>query len=210
MRLMHQPWPLKLIWVVLLLEAIAAALSADWIVSAVALLTFGLTLVPLYVGRVAKVHIPSGFLVAIAVFLMATLFLGEMRGFYESIWWWDAVLHAGSAVAFGLVGVILMLILVKGERLRAAPITVAFFAFCFAVMVGVLWEIIEFTADQTLGTNTQRSGLVDTMWDLIVNCLGALVGAAAGWVYLKGEQGWVLSATLREFVRRNGRLFSPR
>lgn len=210
MRLLQQPWPLKLIWLLLLGEACAALLNGEGIVGAVALTTFGLTLVPLYVGRVSGVHIPSGFLVAIAAFLMATLFLGEMRDFYERFWWWDIVLHIGSAVAFGLAGVVLMLIIVRGERLTAAPITVAFFAFCFAVTIGVFWEIIEFTADQTLGTNTQKSGLVDTMWDLIVDCIGALVGAAAGWVYLKGEQGWVLTGALREFVHRNGRLFGPR
>ena len=74
-------------------------------------------------------------------------------------------------------------------------------------MVGVVWEIFEFTLDQTLGLNTQKSGLVDTMWDLIVDCLGAAVGAAAGFVYLKDLKGWVLAATLREFVSKNSALF---
>jgi len=207
MRLLQQPWPLKLIWGVLAIEAVVALFTGAWTVAFVALATGLLTLVPLYVQRLIQVHIPSGFLVAIAVFLMATLFLGEVRDFYERIWWWDIALHVGSAVGFGLVGVVLMLILVKGERLQAAPITVALFAFCFAVMIGVLWEIWEFTMDQTLGTNTQKSGLVDTMWDLIVDCLGAAVGAMAGFLYLKGEKGWALTGMVREFVGRNRHLF---
>lgn len=210
MRLLDQPWPLKAIWLVLLAEAAVALFNAEWVVAFAALGTAALTLVPIYVQRVIDVHIPAGFLVAIAAFLMATLFLGEVRDFYERIWWWDIMLHIGSAVAFGLVGVILMLILVKGNRLTAAPITVSFFAFCFAVMIGVLWEILEFTMDQTLGTNTQKSGLDDTMWDLVVDCLGAAIGAAAGWVYLKDGEGWALTATLKDFVRGNRHLFARR
>lgn len=207
MRLWSQPWPMKLIWAVLIFEAVAAALNGQAMVAAVAVGVGVLTLLPIYVQRVIDVRIPPGFLVAIAAFLMATLYLGEVKDYYENIWWWDIMLHVGSAIGFGLTGVILMLILVRGNRLTAAPITVSFFAFCFAVMIGVLWEILEFTMDQTLGTNTQKSGLDDTMWDLIVDCLGALVGAAAGWIYLKDEQGWILTDMIRQFVGGNRHLF---
>ena len=116
------------------------------------------------------------------------------------------VLHGGSAIAFGLVGSLLMLMLVKGERLKAAPLTVAFFAFCFAVMIGAVWEIWEFTLDQLFGLNTQKSGLVDTMWDLIVDAIGALIGASAGWAYLKGRNGPLVEG-IRAFVDKNRRLF---
>lgn len=207
MNLREQPWPLKLIWIVLLGETLYAAVTGSWGVAGAAVGTLALTLAPLYLQKMIAIEIPSGFLVAIAAFLMATLFLGEVRDFYERLWWWDVVLHAGSAIAFGLIGVVLMLILVKGEKLAAAPFTASFFAFCFAVMLGVMWEILEFTMDQTLGTNTQKSGLVDTMTDLIVDCIGAVLGAAAGWVYLKNEQGGFLTRMLREFVDRNKRLF---
>ena len=138
---------------------------------------------------------------------LCTLFLGEVRNFYERYWWWDIVLHTGSAVAFGLVGVILMLILVRGEKLTAAPVTVSFFGFCFAVTIGAAWEIWEFFLDQTFGMNTQKSGLIDTMWDLIVDCLGAAVGAIAGYIHLKGWRGGPLAGMIRDFVERNRRFF---
>ena len=117
------------------------------------------------------------------------------------------VLHGGSAVAFGLVGALLMLMLVQGSQLKAAPLTVAFFAFCFAVTIGALWEIWEFMLDQVFGLNTQKSGLVDTMWDLIVDTVGALIGAGAGWAYLKGREGGPLVRAMRAFIDRNRRLF---
>src|SRR5690606_37040674 len=84
---------------------------------------------PVLAGAARRAEPADRFVTAIAVFLCATLFLGELGDFYERYWWWDVVLHGGSAVAFGLVGALLMLMLVQGSQLRAAPLTVAFFAF---------------------------------------------------------------------------------
>lgn len=83
----------------------------------------------------------------------------------------------------------------------------AFFAFCFAVMIGAVWEIWEFTLDQLFGLNTQKSGLVDTMWDLIVDAGGAIIGAGAGWAYLKGRQNGPLTNAIHAFIDKNRRLF---
>lgn len=61
----------------------------------------------------------------------------------------------------------------------------------FALGVGALWEIFEFTMDSLFGMNMQKpmlgdpSGLTDTMWDLIVDATGALVISVLGWRYLK-------------------------
>ncbi len=207
MRLFDQPWPLKLIWLALLAEAVLALATGALSVAFIALATFALTLAPLYVQRLTGVKIPAGFTFAIALFLLATLFLGEVRDFYNRFWWWDSVLHFGSAIGFGLIGTVLMLILVRGDRLSAAPSTVAFFAFCFAVMIGTVWEIFEFAVDQTLGTNMQKSGLVDTMKDLIVDCIGAFLGAFAGYAHLKGWNRWLFTGAIRDFVDNNAHLF---
>jgi hypothetical protein len=207
MKLLEQPWPLRLIWLILIGEALLSLMAGRYNVAFTALSTTALTLAPIYSHRLTGVHIPSGFLVAIAIFLFATLFLGEVWDFYERFWWWDVVLHMGSAVGLGLVGVVLMLILVRGDRLRAAPVTVSLFAFCFAIMIGVIWEIFEFAADQLFGFNMQKSGLVDTMWDLIVDCIGAGIGAAAGYLHLTDRNDFALTAMIREFKSRNAHLF---
>ena len=41
---------------------------------------------------------------------------------------------------------------------------------------------------------------------LIVDAIGALIGASAGWAYLKGRHGPLVGA-IRAFVDRNRRLF---
>ena len=156
-----------------------------------------------------RISLPGGFASAIAVFLYASLFLGEVGRFYEKFWWWDIALHAGSALGFGLIGGMIMLVLVRSEKLLSSAGIAAVFAFSFSVMIGVLWEIFEFGMDQVFGLNMQKSGLIDTMWDPIVNCLGAAVGATAGWAYLKGFRHIPLAASLLDFVRKNPLIFRP-
>ena len=64
-------------------------------------------------------------------------------------------------------------------------------------------EIIEFAADQLLGLNMQKSGIVDTMWDLIVDAIGGLVGAIMGYFYLKGGDSLIIQRLVEKFVRAN-------
>lgn len=203
----RRPIVLYLTWLALVGAAFDGVLSARYSVSFVATGTLLLTFVPIFASRWLHIEPPTGFISATAVFLYATLFLGEVGQFYEKYWWWDIFLHIGSAMGFGLIGVILVLILVKTDKLAGSAFIVSLFAFSFAVMIGVVWEIFEFAVDQTFGLNMQKSGLIDTMWDLIVDCLGAALGAAAGWAYLSGFKALPLASTILDFVRKNPRLF---
>ena len=61
----------------------------------------------------------------------------------------------------------------------------ALFSFSFAIAIGVVWEIFEFFMDISFGLNMQKSGLIDTMGDLIVDSLGALLASGIGYFYLR-------------------------
>jgi len=110
-------------------------------------------------------------------------------------------------VGFGLIGFVLIFMMFQGDRFAAPHLALAFFAFCFALAIGTLWEIVEFGMDQIFGMNMQKSGLRDTMGDLIVNAVGALVGAATGFGYLKGRARGGLGGVIGEFVEKNPRFF---
>jgi uncharacterized membrane protein YjdF len=94
------------------------------------------------------------------------------------------------------------------------PGFVAFFAFLFALGMGALWEIFEFGMDRFFGMNMQKemlgdpSGLTDTMWDLIVDTLGAWIIAVLGYGYLKtaGNESF-LERWIRKFIVGNPRFF---
>ncbi|MFD1158114.1 hypothetical protein [Roseovarius aestuarii] len=197
----------RVIWSVLAITALVAMIQTRWSLAFVALATLGLSLVPVLAARWAEVKVPPGFITAVVVFVGATLFLGEVFDFYERFWWWDIAMHGGSAVGFGLIGFVLVFMMFQGDRFAAPHFAITFFAFCFAVMIGVIWEVFEFSMDQLFGLNMQKSGLVDTMGDLIVDMIGAGLGAASGYAYLKGLQYGGLTGIIDEFVRRNPRFF---
>lgn len=197
----------RFIWSALALTTLVALVQTRWSLAFVALATLSLSLVPVFVARWAEIRVPAGFITAVVLFVGGTLFLGEVFDFYERFWWWDIVMHGGSAIGFGLIGFVLVFMMFQGDRFAAPHFAIAFFAFCFAATIGVVWEVFEFSMDQLFGLNMQKSGLVDTMGDLIVDMIGAGLGAASGYAYLKGLQYGGLTGMIDEFVRRNPKFF---
>jgi hypothetical protein len=202
-----QTWLARIVWAILAVVALMALLSWRLELAFVAVVTLAVSLAPLYVAKWADVRVPPSFIAALVLFIGGTLFLGEVFEFYERFWWWDMAMHGGSAIGFGLIGFVLVFMMFQGDRFAAPHVAVAFFGFCFAVSIGTIWEIFEFCMDQLFGLNMQKSGLMDTMGDLIVNLLGAVIGAATGFAYLKGQARGGLGSVIDEFVQRNPRLF---
>lgn len=201
----QQHWLTYVIWAMLIGSAGAAVALGRWGVAFVSVSVFGLTLLPLLVQRWAKIVMPRGFVACVVAFIAGTLFLGEVGDFYERFWWWDTALHSGSAVGFGMIGMILVLYMLQGHELTAPPYVASLFAFTFAVAIGALWEVFEFAMDLAFRMNMQKSGLRDTMGDLIVDCFGAAVGALAGLRYLRGHGSGRLTRAIRWFIETNFR-----
>ena len=162
-----------------------------------------LTFTPGHLAERAQLTLPPSILAGIAVFVMASLYLGELHSFYDRFWWWDLALHFGSAVGVGLLGFLLILMMFEGDRYAAPPWALGLLSFCLAITVGTLWEIFEYAMDSIFGYNMQKSGLRDTMGDLIVNAVGAMVAALGGVFYLSGERGWNLGGTFDAFIAAN-------
>ena len=97
------------------------------------------------------------------------------------------MLHTLSGAIIGAIGFSLVYMLNEKDRvaMKLSPVFVAIFSFGFALSIGTLWEIFEFLMDSLFGFDMQKSGLIDTMWDLIVDALGALVISVLGYLYLK-------------------------
>lgn len=197
----------RLIWIALALAVLDSLVQREWSLAFIALATLALSFAPILVARWTEIDVPPSFLTAIVIFVGATLFMGEVLDFYTRFWWWDIAMHGGSAIGFGLIGFVAVFMMFQGDRYAAPHWAIAVFAFAFALSIGTLWEIFEFAMDQTVGTNMQKSGLMDTMTDLIVNTLGAALGAASGFAYLKGRAYGGLTGVIEEFIRRNPRLF---
>ncbi|MAG78640.1 hypothetical protein CL616_04725 [archaeon] len=181
-------------------------IKQDWFTLLVSSLALLLTFLPFFIEKQYKIKIPLDFEVATILFVYAGLFLGEITKFYEIFWWWDILLHAISAIAFGLIGFITLFLLKKSKKINISPIWVAIFAFCFVVSIGTIWEIFEFGVDQIFNTNMQKTGLIDTMWDLIADTSGALISVLAGYSFMKGNQKSYLSKLTKLFLKENPQL----
>lgn len=200
-------WFLKLS---LLLGAVLMFFQGRYQAMAEILVILCITFLPLILGKRFDVRIPHGFETLAVVFLYMSLFLGEFQGYYLRYWWWDLVLHSGSAFLLGILGFLLVYVLneKKEINLQLSPSFMALFAFAFAVSIGVVWEIFEFFMDQVFGLNMQKSGLVDTMWDLIVDVIGAAVISFLGWGYIKArDTDSFLERWIDEFIEKNPKLF---
>ena len=190
---------LAILQAVMLVELVLLVRASQWQTALQVAVIMVLTLAPVALGSRLPVKVPAEFQILAILFVFASLFLGEIRNYYELIWWWDAGLHASSGLLFGIVGFLLVYVLNKDERIdiNLRPRFVALFAFTFAMAVGALWEVFEFAMDQMFGLQMQKprlndpSGLTDTMWDLSFDAIGAVLISAFGWWYMIHDERYV-------------------
>ncbi len=171
---------------------------------------------PGIISKKFSVSIPSKMYIVFVIFLFCAIYLGEVRSFYYLFRHWDALLHGVSGAMLGALGFSFVTLLNDEEKVPVylSPIFVALFAFCFAIMLGVLWEFYEYAFDGLLNLNMQkyaladgtllegRSALENTMKDLIVDAIGALAVSILGYISLKYETGWVDTILIKRIKSR--------
>lgn len=203
-------------WITVSLQLALVGLCAGALWGGNGLVAFGaaavllLTFLPAVVEREFALRLPVEFTFVNTLFLYAAFGLGEVQEFYRRFWWWDLMLHAISAVVLGWIGFLIVYVVYHGRRLRIPPFYVAASSFGFAVTLGVLWEIFEYLMDHFFGFNMQKSGLDDTMTDLMVDAGGALLAAWGGYHYVKNGDSLIAERLIRRFVNANPRLFRQR
>lgn len=152
-----------------------------------------------------NVKIPSGMLVLYALFLYGAIYLGEVRSFYYSIPYWDSILHFFSGGMLSTLGFSLIVLLNRTDRIpvNLSPIFISVFTFCFAVSLGAIWEIYEYSMDGLLGLNMQKfalrdgtelighAAIADTIQDITVDCISAFAISGIGYLSLRFRKGWI-------------------
>ena len=174
-----------------------------------------LTLVPAFLLRRYRVIVPPEFQLVAAAFVFLSLFLGSALDFYYRFWWWDLMLHTASGFLLGIIGFIALFVLNQTDSVRPGmkPGFISFFGVTFAVTLGVAWEVFEFAVDSiwpALNMQSTETGVHDTMVDLIVDTVGAVVVAVMGYIYLKTGRYSFIADAVRSFVRKNPGLIGRR
>jgi hypothetical protein len=208
MRLIKDSNPTILaIWALLLIAGLVSLGLARWSLAFVSFTTLALSLLPPLLAARWSLTLPLPVLIFTTLFFFASIFLGEAFDFYERLWWWDLALHGSSALGFGLTGFLFVFMLFDGDRFAAPPSAIAFITFCVAMTVGAIWEVFEYAMDTSFGLNMQKSGLDDTMGDLIVDAIGGCIASLTGYVYLVRNSAGMLGRGLSQFIGLNQRLY---
>ena len=168
-----------LLWGAVAATGVVALLQDAAVIAICATSTLILAALPRGFTAVSGLRFPPGFSTGVLVYTAAALLLGEMAGFYVRLPWWDLALHVVVAAVLAQAGWALALLLTAGGPPRTGLWIASILAVGFAMMVGAMWELLEFTIDLVFDTNAQRSGLVDSMTDLIADLAGGVLGAAA-------------------------------
>ena len=184
-------WERVLAWamrIALVAMATFDAASGDLLLAGYCVLALVILLVPSLLARKAAVNVPVELEIALVVLLATDMILGNWFGLYHRLVYWDKVLHLGNSVLLGFLGFLMLFVLRTTGRLRVSVPAAIGITVWLTLGLGAAWEIGEFATDQVFGARTQGSPtmppLADTMWDLILDALGGLVGGGVGVAYL--------------------------
>ena len=161
-------------------------------------------LLPKLLKKHLKIEVPWVLYIAVVIFCFSALILGDGLDLYGKLPWWDKLLHSESGILLSLIALWLIHI-VMAENDKYIYLNrwfLAIFLVMFSLGLGACWEIMEFTYDSLMGTNTQQfmatttgsiytpediplcghDALKDSMGDLILDLLGALTVAIYGFI----------------------------
>lgn len=121
-------------------------------------------------------------------FVLAAVSFASLFGGYELIPCWDKILHFLSGFLFAVLGTAVYFAKKPGHALDPADaFNASLYTWMFSMMSAVLWEIWEYIVSFS-GADPQqvaRTGVGDTMGDIIVCTVGGLITAISCWNYLR-------------------------
>jgi len=119
-------------------------------------------------------------------------FFGSWLEFYDRFEYFDDILHISGGIWFSFIIFPIILgseLAYSRSKIPSLLWKVNIFTFSLSVTFGVFWEILEFTSDQIFQNYpgyrlTQEGSLIDTMGDLIFDCVGAVLGIMLFWAII--------------------------
>lgn len=144
--------------------------------------------------------------ITILLIIYGALFLGEVRGAFANLWWWDILLKGIATFALSFVGLTVILFLEEREHLDSSPFMVITLAFALSFTMGAMWEVLEFSLDNIFGFGLQKIGTGVVAIDLIITGAAAFIVSAGGYLYKKKGIGNPMSSLVVKLIRKNPKL----
>lgn len=110
------------------------------------------------------------------IFIFFAHLLGSILDFYQTILYYDKIMHLLSGLLSALLGFVL---LVKMKHYKSKNIVFnIIFVIAITLSIAALWEFYEFTFDYLFSKDAQNvttTGVGDTMGDMIMAFIGSIV-----------------------------------
>ncbi len=119
--------------------------------------------------------------------------LGLVTNMYNTTNWWDSITHFVSGITVAsLAAIALIMVMMFSEKTKVPTSWIPFLILVSVLAMEGVWEILEFTLDQIIGTAMQH-GLEDTMKDIVANTVSGIV-AGLGFAF------YISRASLHQLV----------
>jgi hypothetical protein len=198
---LHWYYLAYLMQVFIAISTISALYIGDYFVAFSGVIALILTMVPYLVRRSVHIIVPwkVNFLIALSLFLHIA---GYSYQWYADLYpYYDKIAHFIASITISLLGFLTVFMLDRFSCLRMKRWQIFFFIIMFTLAFSSIWEIWEFMLDTLFGpllSKPLQQGLDDTMVDLILDLVGALIVAFLGTWYLKTRDFSQIAGTLVE------------
>lgn len=205
-----RPWLVRLLpRAAILATAFAEIAEGDVEYGAFCFVALLLTLAPAIRARSLDAGVPLEIELVLLWFMVADMTLGNGLGLYH-ITWFDKALHLSSSVLVALLGFLAIYVLHLTHHTRFHPFLDAVAILLVTLGIGALWEIAEYGVDELFARATQGSpGLSkidDTMFDLMMDGLGGVIGAVLGPLYIRhSKRSRAIVSTFSELLEGRDR-----
>jgi hypothetical protein len=175
--------------VLILLTAVVHAAQGALLYVLLCLAAIALVGVPALMARTSAVNVPVEVELVLLWWLVGDMTLGRLARLYDTSIWFDKALHLGNSVLLGMLAFVAVYVLHFTRRFPAARIVTGAVIVLLTLGIGALWEILEYVSDALFAKGAQGSPalapLHDTMWDLILDGFGGLIGGVFGPIYMR-------------------------
>jgi hypothetical protein len=185
-------WEIVLAWILKImiwLTAIVAFGLGNILLGLWGFIAILISLLPAWLARTHRVNFPVEIELLLLLILISDFTFGQLFNFYDRLIYFDKILHYHNSMMMAFLGFLLIYALYFTGKLKISPFSGGVVILFVTLGIGGLWEILEYLSDRILATKAQGSPLMspfdDTMWDLIVDFFGGIVGAVLGSIYIR-------------------------
>lgn len=185
-------WEIILAWflrALLLATMLIHSFQGQFLYALFCLFVIGILILPSVLARTSRVNIPVEIELIALWWVVTDMTLGRLADLYATSLWYDKATHFSNSILLGFLGFLIIYSLHFTGRLKTPAWVTSLFIFVLALGIGALWEILEYVADLAFHRGAQGSPwqapLDDTMWDLMLDGAGGLLGALLGPIYIR-------------------------